>query len=75
MALNIAIQIVGGLAFTAGAAISITKGAVQFKSGYQLQRARDPLGFWAAVIILGGTGLFFFISPATRLYQYFFESL
>jgi hypothetical protein len=71
MAFDIAMQIVGGLAFAAGAVISIVKGAVQFKSGYQLRRAYDPLGFWAAVIILGGTGLFFFVSPAIRLFQYF----
>jgi hypothetical protein len=73
MTVNVVMQILGGLAFLAGAVISIKNGAIQFKSGYQLQRNTDPLGFWALVIILAGGGLFFFINVTFQLYH-FFES-
>jgi hypothetical protein len=70
MAFDIAVQIVGGLAFTAGAVISIVKGAaiqIWLSITTSLRSSRVLGG-----IILGGTGLFFFLkSPAIRLFQYF----
>jgi hypothetical protein len=53
------ILLFASIIFLSGAVRSVKNGAVQFKSGYQLRRSADPLGFWAIVIILGGGGFFF----------------
>jgi hypothetical protein len=69
VAINTVMQILGGLALTAGAGISLKNGAVQFKSGFQLRRKTDPFGFWALVILLGSGGLFFLINITLQLYR------
>jgi hypothetical protein len=51
-------QIMGGLALLLGAITSIWNGYVPFKSGFQLRRQRNPIEFWALVIILGCGGAF-----------------
>ena len=66
---NYILLMFASLVFLTGAVLSIKNGAVQFKSGYQLRRSADPLGFWAVVVIFGGGGLFFSLYAVFRLFH------
>ncbi len=70
MSVAIVVDLLAGLAFLAGAVISMRKGAIQFKSGYRVQRTADPVGFFVLLIMLSCGGLFFFIMAALKLYDY-----
>src|SRR5262249_7745738 len=50
------VALVCGLGFLYFAFASIRNGAVPFKSGYRLERSRDPFGYWGAVGSLAAIG-------------------
>ena len=51
------LALLGSLGFLGGAALSIIKREVLFKTGYRLRREADPFGFWGAVVSLAAIGV------------------
>ncbi len=59
-----------GIGFIAVTLLSVKNGGVQLRPD-RIDRSTDPLGFWAAIIILGIIGLFGFLSGAFGLISQF----
>jgi len=64
------IGLFAGLGFLLAAAVSFRNGVVQMKSGYQIKRSTDPLGFWGAIACLVGIGLSALLYSASKYHVF-----
>jgi hypothetical protein len=66
------IQILAGLGFVAAGIYSVMKGRIPLKSGGEIDRQRDALGFWGAIIgliLVGIVGITLGTIPLLRGYN------